>query len=78
MSRCQCGEWSGVRCQWDGTESDLVTIEWMPLHLRAAHTAAGNRGVYPHNGARRIRVAQSCADAMVADDGEWCEVRRAS
>lgn len=32
-------------------------IEYMPLHLRGSHIAAGNSGVYPHNGAERIYVA---------------------
>lgn len=31
-------------------------IEYMPAHLRASHDAAGNSGVYPHNGAERAYV----------------------
>lgn len=75
--RCACGEWSGVRCQWSGPREETVVVEYMPDHLRSSHEAAGNRGnrgAYPHNGARRIRVDRSCAEAMVRDDGDWCEV----
>lgn len=72
--RCACGEATGHRCAWSGPTSETVIVEWMPEHLRASHAAAGNRGVYPHNGARRIRVERTCADAMVRDDGEWCEI----
>jgi hypothetical protein len=47
--------------------SETVLVEHMPESLRASHEAAGNRGVYPHNGALRLRVSQGCADD-VADD----------
>lgn len=73
--RCACGEWSGHRCSWTGPRSETVIVEFMPEHLRASHQAAGNRGMYPANGARRIRVERTCAEMMVRDDGEWCEVQ---
>jgi len=72
--RCECGAWSGCRCSWVGNVGETVVVEWMPPHLRGSHSAAGNRGVYPHNGARRLTVERSCADAMIADEGEWCEI----
>ena len=72
--RCACGEWSGHRCSWVGPESETVLIEYMPEQHRSSHTAAGNRGVYPANGARRVRVERSCADSMIDQDGEWCEI----
>lgn len=68
---CECGELYGERCEWDGPASETVIVEVMPEHLRASHEAAGNRGVYPHNGAVRLRVEQSCADRMVEHDGDW-------
>jgi hypothetical protein len=71
-SRCECGEWSGSRC--DCVTADLVTVEFMPEQHRASHEAAGNRGSYPGNGAQRIRVSRECAAQMLADDGEWCEM----
>jgi hypothetical protein len=48
------------------------------LHLKASHRAAGNSGVYPHNGARRIRVERTCAEHMVAVDDDWVTIIGAS
>jgi hypothetical protein len=59
--RCECGEATGEQCEWTGPLSETVAIEWMPEFLRDAHQAAGNSGVYPHNGALRLRVERSCA-----------------
>lgn len=72
--QCQCGEWSGERCEWEGPRSETVEVEYMPEHLRASHVAAGNRGSHPGNGSIRIRVERSCAERMVEADGEWVEV----
>lgn len=69
---CECGEWSGGTCEWSGSTDDAVIVEWMPEHYRASHRAAGNRGTYPANGARRICVSRECADLMIETDGEWC------
>lgn len=71
---CECGKWSGVRCDWSGPRSEAVIVEWMPNWLRASHEAAGNVGVYPMNGSSRILVQASCADYMVELDGEWCRI----
>lgn len=71
---CDCGEWSGERCEWSGPKSDTVLVEYMPDQHRASHRAAGGRGTYPHDGSIRIRVEQSCADGIVESDGEWCRV----
>ena len=71
VARCQCGTWSGERCEHVGPPADLVTVEWMPEDLRASHAAAGNSGTYPHNGAVRLRVSSECADAITDDAGEW-------
>lgn len=72
--RCDCGECTGVRCEWVGPRSETVVVEYMPEHLRASHEAARNRGVYPHNGALRLRVEQSCADAIIEDSGDWARI----
>lgn len=71
---CECGEWSGERCQWSGPVEETVLVEYMPEIHRASHTAAGNRGSYPANGARRIRVEYSCAELIVEHDGDWAEI----
>lgn len=71
---CECGEWSGERCEWSGPESETVVVEWMPEHLRASHESAGNSGVYPHNGARLIRCERSCAARIVSDAPEWARI----
>lgn len=56
--------------------SDLVLVERMPVHLRASHEAAGNRGVFPHNGSERILMHRDDAAALAADDAEWTQVLR--
>lgn len=71
---CHCGEWSGERCQWTGPKSQTVLVEYMPEQHRGSHVAAGNRGMYQANGAVRIRVEATCANAMVEADGDWCEI----
>lgn len=66
---CACGEFWTVRCEMH--EPATVTVEYMPVHLRASHEEAHNRGTYPANGARRIRVTRRCADAMLESDPDW-------
>lgn len=71
--RCKCAEVTGGdACNWSGPMSETVVVEFMPREYRASHEAAGNLGVYPHNGARRVRCEVSCADrlAHVWVDGE--------
>jgi hypothetical protein len=72
MVKCACGELRGELCSAVESQEELVKLEFMPLHLRASHRAAGNRGVYPHNGARRILVSRACAEEIIDVDGEWC------
>jgi len=69
--RCQCAEAFGEICSWTGPRSETVVLERMPDHLRASHRAAGNRGVYPENGAVRIRVARDCAELILETDPSW-------
>lgn len=45
-----------------------VLVETMPDHLRASHRAAGNWGVYPHNGAVRRYVDEDEAEEIVEAD----------
>lgn len=73
--RCECGEATGERCAWTGSRNEMVTVEWMPAHLRAAHAAADNWGSYPHNGAVRLLIASACADRLrcTGDDYDDCE-----
>lgn len=56
--------------------AEMVLVERMPEHLRASHTAAGNRGTWPHNGSERILMHRDDAAALVADDAEWTQVLR--
>jgi hypothetical protein len=74
--RCACGEWSGERCAWTGPKSETVLVEFMPEQYRESHKAAGNRGVYPANGAQRIRVERSCAERITEADPNWAEIVR--
>lgn len=54
--------------------AEYVLVERMPEHLRASHRAAGNWGVYPHNGAERVLVHRDCAPE--AEDDEYDRVIR--
>lgn len=74
VALCQCGEATEVRCAYDGRGDGWRVIIWMPVYLRASHEAAGNRGVWPYNGALLLSVSPDCADALVETDGEWTEV----
>ena len=56
---------------------DPVIVEVMPEHLRASHEAAGNSGVYPHNGSERSILGREEAGDMVGDDPEWVSIVRA-
>jgi hypothetical protein len=72
--KCECGEWSGERCAWEGPLSETVVVEWMPEDLRASHGRGGHHGVYPHNGAMRLRVEHSCAGRILDESGGWAQV----
>ena len=75
---CACiGAWQaqgGATASPCEAEGDLVTLEVVPVHLRASHAAAGNSGVWPHNGAEHYRVTQECADELVSADRDWSEI----
>ena len=73
---CECGEWSGERCQWTGAKSETILVEWMPQQHRSSHAAAGGCGAYPHNGSVRSRVHRDCAELMIETDGDWCRIIR--
>ena len=61
------------------TETDMATdnilslIEYMPAYLRASHEAAGNRGIYPHNGAERVIVSGPVDPTGLSD---WARIVR--
>lgn len=72
--QCECGRVMGEQCAWQGPRSQTVLVEWMPEQYRGSHTAAGNRGVFPANGAERLRLERSCAERLVEADPEWTEI----
>jgi hypothetical protein len=72
--QCECGEVIGERCQWSGPKSETVRVEYMPEHLRAQHEEARNSGVYPHNGAHRIRVERACAEGLLETEEGWASI----
>lgn len=77
-ARCECGEWSGVACTWSGDESDLVSVDWMPEHLRASHEAAGIASIHGLGrvaGVCRLNVSEECAERILEESGDWA-VRR--
>lgn len=55
---------------------DAVIVETMPDHLRGSHRAAGNWGVYPHNGAERRIMTHSDAEALLGDEPEYDHIVR--
>lgn len=70
--KCSCGEITGEPCTWTGSRTQTVSVEWMPEWLRESHSAAGNSGAYPHNGAIRIVVNRDCATRIAEwEDPEW-------
>lgn len=71
---CECGRITGTRCEWSGPRGETVLLEWMPEQHRASHTAAGNHGSYPANGAERLRVERSCADSINNNDPDWTRI----
>lgn len=76
MHKCECGRWAGEACAWVGPVEKTVVVEFMPEDRRAAHEAADApnifcAGVYPVNGAERVRVGESCADWMLSTDTPW-------
>lgn len=74
--RCECGEWTGEACAWKGPIDQTVRVEYMPRQHRASHAAAGNGGVYPHNGSVRVRVHPDCADLLLEDatEARWARI----
>jgi len=68
---CECGEWWGERCYGVLNPATAATVEFMPEQYRDSHTAAGNRGQWPENGASRITVTPECADSMRGHDPLW-------
>lgn len=72
--QCECGEWTGERCCWTGSVSEMVVVEYMPESLRSSHIAAHNRGVWPHNGSIRVAVERGCAEMAVESGDGWAEI----
>lgn len=63
-------------CETWPSDSDIVLVEAMPRHLRASHAAAGHRGTYPHNGAKRWLVERRAAVAACDGEDDWVRIRR--
>lgn len=78
LMECDCGAATGELCVWSGSINKTLMIEYMPEDIRASHHAAHNHGVYPHNGAMRLRVERTCAKRLredsCADCCIWSEV----
>jgi len=72
--RCECGDYTGERCEWTGSPEETVVVEYMPEYLRASHKAAGGAGVYPYDGSVRIRCERSCAESIVEHDADWARI----
>lgn len=72
--RCECGDYTGERCEWTGSPEETVVVEYMPEYLRASHKAAGGAGVYPYDGSVRIRCEKSCAESIVEHDADWARI----
>ena len=72
---CECAATRGDhQCAWSGPVDETVMVEWMPEYLRETHSAAGNAGTWPHNGAKRLRCEATCAERIVESEPEWAAV----
>ena len=73
MSRaiCECGEATGHACANQSNPGRRVLVDVVPESDRASHTAVGNKGVWPHNGAMRLRVSRACAKDLIDAAPEW-------
>lgn len=67
---CECHKALGVKCGRWVAPTDRTTVEWMPHDLRSSHSAAGNWGTWPHNGAWRLEVSDGCAAEVEADNDD--------
>jgi hypothetical protein len=59
-----------ANCDVCGSKSDRVVVEVMPDYLRDSHRAAGNWGNYPLNGAERLVMQRSEAEALCESDAD--------
>ena len=67
--RCGCGAVLGDRCAFESSDiDDFVVVEHMPEWRRGSHEAAGNRGVWPQNGAERFLCGAGCVEFVTDDD----------
>lgn len=73
-THCECGQALGLCCDWTGPKSEMVCVEYIPEYLRESHTAAGNCGTYPGNGAIRIMCERSCVEYVVEGNEGWAFV----
>jgi hypothetical protein len=53
---------------------DYSLAKFMPEYLRGSHEAAGNSGIYPHNGAELVLAHKTVVEAMRSS--EWLTVLR--
>jgi hypothetical protein len=54
-------------------KTTYTLLEYMPVHLRSSHIAAGNSGRYPTNGAERVYVCDIEVQSRWLDS-RWAEV----
>lgn len=75
---CECGagDPSAYCCNWRGPSYQTRLVEWMPVHLRESHVAAGGGALSqaPWNGATLLRCEESCARTIVEEEGEWARI----
>ncbi|MBT8453007.1 MAG: hypothetical protein KJO40_13645 [Deltaproteobacteria bacterium] len=67
--RCECGEWSGERCEGDLDELGEVRARFVPEYLRStAQAARTRRGVWT-----AITVSPDCAEHMLENAPDWAQ-----
>jgi hypothetical protein len=66
---CECGEATGVRCEYDGPASALVDLDYVPEYQRGTAKAAGSWAGL----STRLRVSPACATAIERFAPSWCE-----
>lgn len=74
---CECGQADGDEpCAWSGSINETTVIEYMPQSVRSSQQNAGystidEAGLWPQNGAVRLRVNVECAERFAELDAGW-------
>jgi len=72
VGRCECGEWSGVRCE--ARVARLVRVRVVPGQHRGTAKTLGASARLPMGLAEVLRVHPECAERMAETEPQWVAV----